>query len=368
MPKQQKERVEVGCDTNGRPIYKWATGYSRQEVLRNAAQLMIEYQIQESKIKPQELTPVFNTYAINWLTLYKKDNVRHSTASEYNSILNKHLIPVFGEMSLSSIVPDTIQAFMNDRKMYSQKSLHEMKMVLGMILEGAVEDGYITRNPAKSKRLIIPSKQKTPRKVLTEEQANSIIRQIPLLQEKRDQRYIALLIYTGMRREEVLGLRWEDIDMARLRIHVHNAITFKGNIPVEGPPKTEKGNRIIPLNPALLIWLSHTEENKIFVLQDTISQQTIKRMWQRIKKQINVYDATPHCFRHTFATVCHRKGMDDKTLQAIGGWADYATMRDIYTHTQEKDLEQAATMMNTMFSPPCDTKCDKQSNAEIVVK
>ena len=163
-----------------------------------------------------------------------------------------------------------------------------------------------------------------------------------------------------MRREEVLGLRWADVDIDRLRIDVHNTITFKGNEAVEGPTKTEKGNRIIPLNPALLPWLTHTDDNQEFVIQDAVTQQTVKCMWRRIKNQINVYGATPHCFRHTFATVCHRNGMDDKTLQAVGGWADIATMRDVYTHTQEQDLSRAASMMNQMFLAACDTPCDNR--------
>ena len=348
MSKQIKERVEVGRDENGKPIYKWASGISRQEMLRSAAKLIMEAGMMRAA--PKSDCPCFGPYAWNWLNLYKEENVRHTTASEYKSMLKKHLIPSFGQLPMNGITADTVQAFLNERRDYSAKSLREMRMVLGMILDGAIEDGYIARNPAKSKRLIIPSKKKAPRKALTEEQARDVIRQIPIIQKKKDQRYIALLLYTGMRREEVLGLRWTDIDAVRLRIHVHNAVTFKGNIAVEGPPKTEKGNRIIPLNPALLPWLTHTDENKEFVLLDSVSQQKIKRMWERIQRQINVYGTTPHCFRHTFATVCHRKGMDDKTLQSIGGWADVATMRDIYTHTQEQDIDNAAAMMKDMFS------------------
>lgn len=357
MSKQIKERVEIGRDDNNRPIYKWVSGCSKQEFLKNAAKLIAEVW----NVKPSQKLecPVFEAYANNWLKIYKKESIRHTTASEYRSVLNKHLIPVFGSLSIDKITSDTIQAFLNERKNYSEKSLREMRMILGMILEGAIEDGFITRNPAKSKRLMIPSKKKAPRKALTEAEIFDVIHSIPSIREQKDRRYVALLLYTGMRREEVLGLRWADVDTTNLRIHVHNAITFKGNMPVEGPPKTEKGNRVIPINPALLPWLTHSDENQEFVLLDSITQQKIKRMWQRISRQINVYGATPHCFRHTFTTLCHRRGMDDKTLQSIGGWADVSTMRDIYTHTQEKDIEKAAAMMNTIFSSFCDTECDK---------
>ena len=59
-----------------------------------------------------------------------------------------------------------------------------------------------------------------------------------------------------------------------------------------------------------------------------LSFQADRRLWERVKKSINVYGKTPHCFRHTFATRAHRAGVDDKTLQSMGGWKDLATMKN----------------------------------------
>ena len=368
MAKQQKERVEIGIDEQGKPIYKWATGYTRQEVLQSAARLIAEHGLLSKEFPVRQESPLFKTYAETWMRLYKKDCIRHTTSGEYNSLLKKHLIPAFGEMQIADITTDTIQAFMNERKRYAKKTLTEMKMVLGMILDGAVEDGYITRNCAKSKRLKIPSRKKNERTALTEEQVEDVIHHLPDLQQGRDRRFLALLVYTGMRREEVLGLRWTDVDLASMRLHVRNTITFSGNAAVEGPTKTEAGARQIPINPSLVQWLSREADNQEFVVQDGMTQQTVKCMWRRIKKKIDVYGATPHCFRHTFATVCHRKGMDDKTLQAIGGWADVDTMRDVYTHTQEKDIRGAAATINQLFqAAECDYACDKAKAGKTVV-
>ena len=55
----------------------------------------------------------------------------------------------------------------------------------------------------------------------------------------------------------------------------------------------------------------------------------------------------PHCFRHTFATRAHRAGVDDKTLQTMGGWKDLATMKNIYVHTQDEDLEIARKILTS---------------------
>ena len=69
-----------------------------------------------------------------------------------------------------------------------------------------------------------------------------------------------------------------------------------------------------------------------------------------MKKSINVYGKTSHCFRHTFATRAHRAGVDDKTLQTMGGWKDLATMKNIYVHTQDEDLEIARRILTSSGS------------------
>ena len=83
-----------------------------------------------------------------------------STLREYTTLLNKHILPVFGEKDIREITTDDIQQFMNSKAAMSRKSIHEMVMVLGMVLESAMEDEIITRNPARSKRLKNPSKKK----------------------------------------------------------------------------------------------------------------------------------------------------------------------------------------------------------------
>ena len=84
----------------------------------------------------------------------------------------------------------------------------------------------------------------------------------------------------------------------------------------------------------------------------SITQQIVKRMWARISREINIYGATQHCFRHSFTTMCRRSGMDEKVMQKIGGWSDIATMRNVYTHVQTKDIDTAAQIMNGMFRTP----------------
>ena len=78
-----------------------------------------------------------------------------------------------------------------------------------------------------------------------------------------------------------------------------------------------------------------------------LSFQADRRLWERVKKSINVYGKTLQGFRHIFAARAHRAGVDDKTLQTMGGWKDLATMKNIYVHTQDEDLEIARRILTS---------------------
>ncbi len=240
----------------------------------------------------------------------------------------------------------------------SRKSIHEMVMVLGMVLESAMEDEIITRNPARSKRLKNPSKKTTVRNALEREQVADILANLHRLTDERDIILLTLLIYTGMRRDEVLGLKWENIDFKHNLIHVVRGVTFKCNLPHIDTPKTDAAIRSIPIPAALRQYL-HPQANHLFVIgggEQPITEQTMKRMWERIKRTINVYGATPHVFRHTYMTFADRENVPLETLQSIGGYADIYTLKNRYTHTQQEDIEHARQRIENMFSPAlCDT-------------
>lgn len=164
---------------------------------------------------------------------------------------------------------------------------------------------------------------------------------------------LVLLIYTGMRRNEVLGLRWCNIDRGGGTIHVLRGVTYKGNLPQISTPKTAAGILQIPIPAALRQWLIPGDKDSYVVGGKTapISEKTFIRMWQRIERTIDLHGATPHIFRHTYMTFAQRAQIPVKTLQAIGGYADLATLQDRYVHTQSEDIEAARGAIDGMFSP-----------------
>jgi len=341
---KKKERINI----NGQTV--WVTGTAQQRHERTA-RLMVRAGMLNDMFPKEQQWQDFASYARNWLETYKKGALRHTTLSAYNSILNCHLIPYFGKMSLHEISTPVIQNFLNQKaeEGYSRKSIVEHKRLLGMILDSAMQDGYVSVNHAEDKRLSINTHKKNERKHLTEAQYMEVASHITELANPSDRRFLALLVFTGMRRGEALGLRWSDINFEDNSMYIHNAITFHGNDPVEGPTKTVKGTRTVMMPEMLRRILLDNPEDSEFVVKDGVTSSYVKRMWERIAREINVYDVTPHGFRHSWTSHMNRLGIDDKTIQIAGGWGDAATMCEVYTHADHEDLRRAAETFDRTF-------------------
>ena len=156
-------------------------------------------------------------------------------------VLNAHLYPAWGDKRLDEITTRGIQEFLNSKKDKARKTIQDMIMLLRVIMESALRDQLIDVNPASDRRLVNPSNRKTVREALPVEDVQDIIANLGKL-ETMDQRYMALAIFTGMRRGEIIGLRWEDVDLSANVLQVRRNVTFpKGdNRPCIGTPKTER--------------------------------------------------------------------------------------------------------------------------------
>ena len=354
MAKRERDRVQIGTDANGKPIYTWVEGKNRQDFLLNAAKMLIAHgrlddkAEMEPKISPQ--TPYFKQYAEQWWTLYKLPKLRHTTRTTYRNLLDNHIIPYFGKMRLEEISTNTIQTFYNENNSKSKSTVRQMSILLHQIFDMAVEDGHMRMNPTASKRLALPSR-KSSREALEAADVKDILKSLDKLEEQ-ERMLMGLFLFTGMRRGEVLGLRWENIDWKKKLVNVERAVTFCNNQPVVGETKSEAGNRAIPLDSQLEAILKSAKKEAGFVIGDgekPLTERTFTRMWQRIGKKIDLHGATPHVFRHTYITMAASSGIDVKTLQAIAGHADIKMTMDRYAHKREEKVIEAGQMIGSVF-------------------
>ena len=261
-------------------------------------------------------TPIFSDYADEWAELYHNPNSGDRWKRETEIILKKHILPFFGEMRLGEIALKDVQRFFNLKSNLSESTCKHMKYILSGIFQSAVEDEYISRDFTKSSRLTYNHKKKE-REPLSYDDAQDILKNMYRLTDE-EQATMALLMFTGIRRGELLALQWSDIDLDSGMIHIKHAVNFKdGNTPEIKEPKSKSGIRDIPITDELRPFL-HPGEPSTFVIGSKTAPLTVRAclclFFDRIREKIDLHGATAHILRHTFATISSEH-LDPKTLQ-----------------------------------------------------
>jgi integrase len=188
---------------------------------------------------------MLKTFLEQWLEDVHKPTIRISTLYRYRGILDNHILPELGHIQLQRLTAQQVQALYakKTREGLAPSSIVKIHQILHMALDSAVRWRLVSRNVCDD--VSPPSREKHEIQPLTKEQAQR------LLQVARGHRLEALLtlaLATGMRRGEMLGLRWSDIDLVRGSLQVRRSMNRVGkNGVVESGPKTAKGRRSIVL-------------------------------------------------------------------------------------------------------------------------
>lgn len=295
--------------------------------------------------------------ADEWYKLRESD-VSHSTFKVYGYALDRikeHFTQRAGE-----ITPLDVKRYVTqfERKGYAKHTVNIEVAVLKQIFAHAVIQGDVDVSPAKEVRpgKNLPEKQ---RSALTEEQER-------MVENCRvgDWWLLGLmLLYTGCRRGELLALEWKDIDRTAGVIHITKKLNYAfGNTPkLENHLKSENGKRDIPLFKPLADALPRNRIGKIFPDKDGnyLTASKLDRVWKTYCHDAGLtkwsYDednkpeetplVTPHCFRHSFATICFEAGVDPKDAAAFVGDSE-AVVRNVYTELRARHHASSAEKVN----------------------
>ncbi len=353
---QFRVRVRIASNDDGTPVYKQIKAESQNELNDRIVQTYVNTgRIWEFLQKPTEKlsdhSVTLEEYVEKWMNVYKVNKLKPSTLATYKKHLRAHVLPAFGDRELASITTEDIQQFLNERSYLAKKTLSCMRHFMGEIFKDAKEDGLIEKDPTASRRIAIPSDKSYDRHALPLEQFKEIITRLDCLSTS-DRRMLVLMMFTGMRRGEVLGLRWEDIDADAGLIHVQRNVTHAGgNKPVIGTPKTAKGTRDIPLDAYVLQTLQPLQkEGFIIGGESPITMTTFNNTWRRIKKAVDLHGATPHVLRHSYLTYLAGTDTDTKTLQTIAGHSTISMTMNHYVHAQPDKIKAAGKQMHDLLA------------------
>lgn len=293
----------------------------------------------------------FPDYANTWFDLYASPSIEKATAATYKRQITRYLIPHFKHIAVEEISVDDIQRLFNNIS-GTKATKDKVKTVLNMILETAVEDGLIERNPLQSKRLKITGRASQITEPYTQDEMRYMARNLDKIEDISDKMYFVLLAFHPLRLEEVLGLKWEDIDITSKTIHVRRAVTHPDrNRPEIKETKTPASVRDIGLSSISLPHLIPGNPGE-FVCggSNPLSYTQVRRMNVRIGKQLEFAGRiTPQRFRTTVLTDLYDRTKDIKQTQAAAGHTTSAMTLKHYVKGRSNDLAAAAAAVDAVY-------------------
>jgi len=363
-PRKDGRYVGAFCAPTSSGTYKrvYVYGKTREE----AREKLIQEQAKIVRgIPPAAESWKLGPYLDHWLAGVVKPARRPSTYGLYEMVARLYLKPGLGHYWLRQLSVAHVQRFLNAQLAAKQslRNVHMMRQVLSAALTRAAREELVSRNVARLAEL--PSWQPAEVQAWSADEALAFLRAArtdPLYPA-----FIFLLVY-GMRRGEVLGLRWTDIDREAAMIRVRQQLQRVGGSLQAGPVKTRAGNRdlpIVPLARQALVTRQQKQEadREAFgrAWQDTglvfttrsglpVEPRNLVRSFRWICDDHEIRVITVHHLRHTTASLLKKLHVPPRDAQMILGHAQFTTTMQIYTHVDEDARNEALTELNDLLT------------------
>ena len=365
--------LNLGRDpSTGKPKQQWfSVKGTKKDAEKRLAELLHERDTGRC-MKPGKTT--LKEFLEQWLEDYVWSNLAPRTAEGYETIIRRHLIPQLGHITLTQLKPEHLQKYYADTLAHgrcdgngrlSPQTVRHHHMTLHCALENAVRWGLLSRNPADA--VSPPRYQRTEFHTLNEGD-------IPvLLEAAKSTPYYAvfhLALYTGMRRSELLALRWCDVDLLLCQVSVSRTLhRLRDGRIIYGTPKTAKGRRLIALSPAAVLTLREhkvqQEANRALMgipLNDDdlvfsnpsgepLLPDTVTHAWVKLVRRTGLEGIRLHDARHSHASLLLKQSVHPKIVQERLGHASIQITLDTYSHVAPGLQEAAAARFDELVTP-----------------
>ena len=354
-------RYEKCRDHNGRIQYGYLYGRTYEAVKKKKLAVLCQNNLQNSPGKCY----VFRNLSEEWM-LSMRYAVKLSTYACYETLLDTHILPEFGDMPLKYISSASVYAFSEKLKQQglSPRTIKNLLILFHSILRYGEKQGYLNLSQLEFR---YPKINTSPFQLISHEHLTKLITVL----SAEDSEFpigILLCIYTGIRVGELSGIRWEDVDFDKKLLHIRRTISRIKNLDYSGesddepktvlmigPPKSVSSIRDIPIPDFLLKKMKRiAAEPDSYLLTGTnrkcMEPRNIQRKFQKLLQQCEIPSINIHSLRHAFATRCTEMGFDSKTLSEILGHSSVKITMDIYVHSSIKQKQKCIDNESTMRS------------------
>ena len=347
-------RLYIGLENGKRKYHSKTIHGTKKDAERYLNKILVQRDT-TGFIEPSK--ELLETYLKRWLEVVVKQRVAPKTYEGYIDYVNGYLIPGLGKVTISKLDPLQIQVFYNSMldKGLSPRTVRYAHSILRNALNQAVKWGILYKNPTLF--VDLPKNKKNEMRVLNEQEAERFVNALVYSPWKA---LFSLLITTGMRPGEALGLKWQDIDFSKKRVQVRRSLSrTKGNWSLN-EPKTSQSKRSIPIPIEVVKDLKEHQEKqerekskaKKYIENELVFagktgeppdyRNICDRHFKKILEDENLPQIRLYDLRHTCATLLLSAGVNSKIVSERLGHASVTMTLDTYSHVLP-DMQDKAT-------------------------
>ena len=358
-------RYTAGYDPKtGKRIIKNVLGKTQAEV-KEKLKTAIEETRGLDVSRSEEYTVA--TWLRTWYALYAKPNIRVATADRYQLMIETYTIPRIGDIKLKNLTSRQLQKFYKDlledgrvnRKSgkgnpgLSSTTVRSVHLMLHCAFQRAIKERLIPRNPTED--CIAPKMHKIEMKILPPEHMKAYL-------DAADQRGLLPMFYlelvSGLRKGELVALRWDDLDTQNRTISVSKQYVRNPDGSLElTRPKTENSVRLVSIPQTVVELLiqehaKHPDSPYLFpspLTGEMYHPDSMVNLHKKILKDAGLEHLRFHDLRHTFATTALQNGVDVKTVSSMLGHFDAGFTLRTYTHATRQKQDEAAQTMGSVL-------------------
>ena len=373
-------RVHRGRGLGGKQLKPWTTTFevsptwSEKTARKKAEAFAATFEKECREGTTTDSRQKFASFCDYVISLKEQRGVKHSTIVRYRE-LTRRIYPQIGHIKLRELRADHLndlytllgQEGLNKRTggKLSAKTILEHHRLISTVLEQAVKEGLVPFNVAS--RATLPKAEHKEVNYFQPEQV-ATIRDALELEPIKWKTLVHLLLITGARRGEILGLKWDNVDFAGNRIYICNSVLYSADVGIyETTPKTERSKRYITLpveSMQLLreyrVWQIerrlqlggyYQDRGFLFTQEDggPMHPDSVTDWLNKFSIRHGLPHINAHAFRHTMASMLYFNGVDSVSISKRLGHAQVSTTANIYAHVMEQADQRNADILSDIF-------------------